>query len=101
MTYYSVLEVTPTKDEWIPDYVPVASNLVAKYGGKYLARTAIHHQLEGNSERPALRVIVEWPSKEAALSFMKDPEYLPHFQARTSGSISNHFLIQGKDYMAV
>ena len=40
MTYYSVLEVTPTKDEWIPDYVPVASNLVAKYGGKYLARTA-------------------------------------------------------------
>ena len=44
--------------------------------------------------------MIEWPSKEAAQNFMADPEYAPHLQARTAGSNSVHFLIEGKDDLA-
>ncbi|WP_435256603.1 DUF1330 domain-containing protein [Thioclava sp. FR2] len=100
MTYYSYLEVTPSSDGWIPDYLPTANKLVAKHGGKYLARTAIHRQLEGKDRPAALRIILEWPSQEAADAFMNDPEHLPHLRARTESSTSFHFLIAAKDDLA-
>ncbi|WP_375749374.1 DUF1330 domain-containing protein [Vibrio sp. HN007] len=99
-TYYSVLEVTPTTQDWVPDYIGPANRLVAQYGGKYLARTSTHERVEGDAENPALRIIIEWPSRQAALDFMNDPEYVPHLQARTEGSISHHALIEGKDDLA-
>jgi uncharacterized protein (DUF1330 family) len=100
MTYYSVLAVTPVTQDWISGYVGSANALVAEHRGKYLARTASHEQLEGGSEAAALRIIIEWPSKAAAVSFMNDPRYLPHLKARSAGSISHHFLIEGNDDLA-
>jgi len=100
MTYYSVLAVTPTNQDWIPDYIGPANALVAKHGGKYLARTANHEQIEGDPQDSALRIVIEWPSKEAAINFMNDPDYLPHLKARTEGSNSFHFLIEAKDDLA-
>lgn len=100
MAYYSVLEVTPTSDDWIPAYLPAANTLVAKHGGRYLARTGNHQSLEGDRAAPALRIILEWPSKEAAHAFMNDPGYADHLAARTSGSVSHHALIEGKDDLA-
>jgi len=100
MTYYSVLDVTPTTDSWISAYVPIATKLVAKHGGTYLSRTGTHECLEGSGDPVGLRVIIEWPSKNAAEAFMNDPEYTPHFSARTAGSISNHYLIAGSDDLA-
>ena len=100
MAYYSVLAVTPTSQDWIPDYIGPANTLVAKHGGKYLARTANHERLEGEGEDAALRIVIQWPSKEAAVAFMNDPGYVPHLEARTAGSISHHFLIEGKDDLA-
>ena len=97
MRYYSVLDVTPTAEEWIPGYLPTANRSVAKYGGKYLARTANHEQLQGDKKDAGLRVIIEWPSKEVANAFMNDPEYAPHLKARTEGSVSHHYLIEAKD----
>ncbi|NIA68596.1 DUF1330 domain-containing protein [Pelagibius litoralis] len=97
MTCYSVLAVTPTTDDWVPDYIGPANELVARHGGRYLARTASHERLEGEGEDAALRIVIEWPSKEAAMAFMNDPAYLPHLKARTAGSHSHHFLIEGKD----
>ncbi len=97
MAYYSILDVTPTTDSWIPDYLPTASKLVEQHGGKYLARTASHEQVEGTTDPVGLRVVIVWPNKQAALNFMNDPEYVPHLKARTAGSISNHYLIEAKD----
>ncbi len=100
MTFYSVLAVTPTDQAWIADYIGPANSLVAQYGGKYLARTASHEQLEGDTQEAALRIVIEWPSKEAAVGLMNDPAYTPHLKARTAGSNSIHFLIEGKDDLA-
>lgn len=100
MTYYSILAVTPTSDDWIPDYIGPANELVAKHGGKYLARTSSHEQVEGSDDPAALRIIIEWPSKEAAMAFMNDPGYVPHLKARQAGSMSFHYLIEAKDDLA-
>lgn len=100
MTYYSVLAVTPTTEDWIPDYIGPANDLVAKHGGKYLARTSSHEQIEGDAREAALRILIEWPSKQAATDFMGDPGYVPHLKARTAGSESYHYLIEAKDDLA-
>jgi len=100
MSYYSVLAVTPTSEDWIPDYIGPANALVAKHGGQYLARTATHEQIEGERQDAALRIVISWPTKDAALAFMNDPDYAPHLKARTEGSESFHFLIEAKDDLA-
>ena len=100
MKYYSILAVTPNTEDWIPDYIGPANKLVAQYGGKYLARTTTHEQIEGTDSPSALRIIIEWPSKQAALDFMNDEEYKPHLKARTAGSESFHFLVEAKDDLA-
>jgi len=100
MAYYSVITVTPTNEDWIPGYIAPVNALVAKHGGKYLARTASHEQVEGEKQDAALRVIIEWPSKDAGMSFMKDPDYAPHFKARTEGAECFHHLIEAKDDLA-
>lgn len=100
MAFYSVLAVTPTAEDWIPGYIGPANRLVAQHGGKYLARTASHEQMEGAADDAALRIVIEWPSREAAVNFMNDADYAPYLKARTEGSNSFHFLIEGKDDLA-
>ncbi|SIO10743.1 DUF1330 domain-containing protein [Vannielia litorea] len=100
MTCYSVLDVTPISEGWIPDYLPTANERVAAHGGKYIARTASHEQVEGAPQEAGLRIIIEWPSKEAARAFMADEAYAPHLAERTAGSVSHHYLIEGKDDLA-
>lgn len=97
MTYYSVLEVTPTRDDWIAAYSDCVEAIVVDYGGQYLARTPRHERLEGQGQDPALRALIAWPTKEAALGFMNDQRYAPHLGARTAGSNSHHVLIAGMD----
>lgn len=101
MSYYSILDVTPTTDSWIPSYIGPATKLLEKHGGKYLARTSSHEQIEGVKKEVTLRIIIEWPSRQAALDFMNDPGYVPHLNERTSGSISNHYLIEAKDDLSL
>lgn len=100
MAYYSVLDVTPSSDDWIPGYLPVVNARVAAHGGRNLARTASHQQVEGADQPAALRIIIEWPSKANAEAFIADEAYAPHLAARTEGSISHHYLIEGKDDLA-
>ncbi|MEN8657875.1 DUF1330 domain-containing protein [Marivita sp.] len=100
MAYYSVLDVTPTSEDWIPDYLPTANERVAAHGGKYVVRTTRHEQVEGDTQEAGLRIIIKWPSKEAAKAFMADEDYAPHLVARTTGSVSHHYLIEGKDDLA-
>ncbi len=56
--------------------------------------------MEGDGEEAALRIIIQWPSAEAAKAFMADPDYMPHLKARTEGSRSHHYLIEAKDDLA-
>ena len=70
--------------------------IVSNHGGTYLANANSYEFLEGSGNQNAVRAIIEWPSVASAKSFMADPAYLPHLRARQAGTISNHFLIEGK-----
>ena len=100
MSYYAVVFVTPKSEAWIPDYRGAVGPLVAKHGGKYLARTTSHARLEGTDPSPGLIVLIEWPSKESAEAFYRDPAYQPHLQARLAGAACDFFLVEGKDDFA-
>ncbi|MEM9759201.1 MAG: DUF1330 domain-containing protein [Pseudomonadota bacterium] len=100
MSFYSFISSTPTSEDWIPSYVNSVAAIVARHGGKYLARTMNFERLEGSGDDPAAFVVIEWPSKEAGLGFMNDPEYAPFLEARLAGSVSHHFLIDGNDELA-
>lgn len=97
MKYYAVVEVAVTDDSWVADYLPIVTALVHKHGGQYLARTMTMEKVEGSRELPTVFVVIEWPSKEAAMAFYEDPEYQPHLQARLAGSHSEFALIAGDD----
>ena len=97
MAFYSVLAVTPTSGDWGEAYVKETLPILRGYGGRYLARTNSHEQLEGAESSAVLRILIEWPSRDAAVGFMNDPGYRPHLEARTRGSVSEHLLIEGQD----
>ncbi|MEO1505787.1 MAG: DUF1330 domain-containing protein [Pseudomonadota bacterium] len=99
MPFYSLISSTPTSEDWIPSYVEAVGPIVAKHGGKYLARTTNYERLEGAGENPAAIVMIEWPNKAAGIAFMNDPEYQPYLKARLAGSTSHHFLVDGDDQL--
>ena len=72
-------------------------SLVARHGGRYLARTAQHERLEGEGEVPAVYTIIQWPSRDAANAFYNDPDYIPHREARRAGAIATYTHIEGVD----
>ncbi len=100
MPFYSLISSTPTSEDWIPSYVASVGAIVAKHGGKYLSRTTNIERMEGTGDNPAVLVVIEWPTKEAGIAFMNDPEYKPFLGARLAGSVSHHFLFDGKDEFA-
>lgn len=55
---------------------------------------------KARTSRAALRVVLEWPTKEAALNFENDPDYKPYLESRLNRSTSYHFVIDGKDDLA-
>ncbi|MEM6589872.1 MAG: DUF1330 domain-containing protein [Pseudomonadota bacterium] len=97
MTAYSVLEVTPENEDWIEAYLPIATKVIKRHNGKYLARTTTHEVLEGEDRKVGLRIVIAWPSMDAARAFESDPEYKPHLESRLANSRSHHVLIEGKD----
>ena len=100
MAYYAVVLLTPKSEAWVPDYVAAVTPLLAKHGGKYLARTASHERLAGTGPNPGLIVLIEWPSKESAEAFYRDPAYQSHLQSLLGGDASDLFIVEGKDDLA-
>jgi uncharacterized protein (DUF1330 family) len=97
MKYCAVVKLNISNDNWMADYMPNVTVLVHKHGGKYLARTMTMEKFEGSRELPNAFKIIEWPSKEAAYAFYKDPDYRPHLQSRLAGSSSEFTLVAGED----
>ena len=71
--------------------------MVEKHGGRYLSRTNNIERLEGQRVDPHVFLLIEWPSREAALAFYRSPEYLPFLKSRLSGSTGEFVLVAGED----
>ncbi len=97
MKYYLIGEVEVTDQSWVPDYVSKVTGMVERSGGRYLARTPKVERIEGERKPAGILVIVEWPSKEAAMAFYESEEYRPYRQKRIAGARNEFFLVAGED----
>src|SRR5690348_12419740 len=98
MPAYAVVTFSISDRGWVRDYVKVAGSIVARHGGRYLARTSEYEQTEGE-HRPEHIVVIEFPSMDAAHAFYDDPDYQPHRDKRIAGTSaeSAFYLVPGDD----
>ena len=97
MKYYAVAEIEVTDRSWVLEYVENVTPMVESYGGRYLARTSRIEKLEGERRTPQIFLIIEWPSREAALAFYESEEYRPYRESRLQGSKNEFLLVAGED----
>jgi uncharacterized protein (DUF1330 family) len=99
--YYVVAEMDITDRAWVASYVQAVTPMVERYGGRYLARTPKVERLEGDRTPPHVFLIIEWPSREAAMAFYESDEYRPYRESRIAGSINHFVLVAGEDVTGI
>jgi uncharacterized protein (DUF1330 family) len=74
MPVFMIAAVKVNDDAWLPEYAANVHNIVHKHGGKYLSRSANLTAIEGPAPDATVIGIVQFPSIEAARSFLDDPD---------------------------
>ena len=97
MKYYTVAEIDIVDHRWVGDYVKHVTRMVEQHGGRYLARTSKMEKIEGERTTPQVFLIIEWPSREAAIQFYESDEYRPYRQSRQAGANNEFMLVAGED----
>ena len=94
-------EVEITDPSWVTDYTKNVTGMVERSGGRYLARTQKIEKIEGERKPLQICVLLEWSSKEAAMSFYESEAYRPYRQNRMTGAKNEFLLIAGEDLAKV
>ena len=76
-------------------YMEKVKPLVEKYGGEYLTRGGPMEAFETQLWTPTRMVLLKFPNKEAALTWMKSEEYQPVKKIRQSNSSGTMVLLEG------
>jgi uncharacterized protein (DUF1330 family) len=96
MPAYVIAEIEVTNPEGYKGYTAVVGESIRKYGGRFLVRGGAVHSLEG--EWPARRrVILEFPSVDAAKTWWDSPEYEKPMAMRRANSTGRLLLLEGFD----
>lgn len=94
MSVYAVFDVEVLDAEAYKPYSAAVPAMIAKAGGKYLARGGAITALEGDLD-PKRVVILEFPSEAAFRSWYDSEEYQPFQAMRERLTRSKAFLVQG------
>ena len=94
MAAYVIAEIEITNPEGYKAYTQAVPATIQQYGGKFVVRGGASQVLEGEwPERR--RVILEFPSKEAALKWWNSPEYEKPMALRRANSKGRLILLEG------
>ena len=94
--YVIVERLTTTGPESIQqEYGKVSRDIVAKFGGRYLARSQQNTLLEGEGRVPCCMAIISFPSTEAAKNWFSSPENQDAAKIRRSGATFRIVSVQG------
>jgi len=96
MTAYVIAEVEVTDPAGYKPYTELVPATIALYGGRFLVRGAAAEVLEGDWP-PRRRVIIEFPSMEAARAWWDSPEYAGPKAMRRAASRGRLVLLEGFD----
>ena len=94
MAAYVIVDIEVTDPEAYEEYREQVPALVAKFGGKYLARGGEMEKVEGNWS-PTRLVVLEFESMERVKEFYYSKEYEPLKKIRLSATNSNMVLLNG------
>jgi uncharacterized protein (DUF1330 family) len=97
MKHYVVAEMEITDPAWVRPYVAAVTRMVEAHGGRYLARTGSVEVLEGDGAPPQVSLLIEWPSRKAAMAFYESEEYRPYRESRIAGARNRLLLVKGED----
>lgn len=94
MPAYLLAEIEVTNPEGYKAYTTMVVPTIEKYGGRFLARGGAAHPLEGDwPERR--RVLIEFPSLEAAKKWWDSPEYEKPKALRRANSRGRLMILEG------
>lgn len=65
------------------------------------ARTTRMEKVEGEREPLGIALLIEWPSREAAMAFYESDEYHPYRETRVAGSINEFMPVRREDVTGV
>ena len=77
------------------EYGKISRDIVAKFGGRYIARSQQNTLLEGDGTVPCCMAIISFPSAEAAKSWFDSPENQDAAKIRRSGATFRIVSVQG------
>ncbi|HOO77523.1 MAG TPA: DUF1330 domain-containing protein [bacterium] len=96
MPFYLIIAVDVADAETYSEYVRKVSGIVAKHGGKYLARGGEVIPISGgwNPERV---VLIEFPTEELVRRCFRSPEYLEIAPLRERATRTKAIVVEGCD----
>ena len=94
MNTYLVLDIAVHDLESFSAYIQEIPKLIEKHMGRYVVQGEVPEVIEGDW-KPERMVIIEFPSKEKAKSFLSDPEAKLLFEIRHKTASSKLLLVEG------
>ena len=94
MPAYVFAEIEITNPDGYKEYTAIVPATIEKYGGKFLHRGGNVTALEGDWPQRR-RVIIEFPSSEAAKKWWNSPEYEKPMALRRANSKGRLMLLDG------
>ena len=94
MRGYILAEIEITNPEGYKGYSAMVVATIEKFGGKFLTRGGTNHTLEGEWPQRR-RVILEFPTVEAARQWYDSPEYEKPKALRQANSKGRLLLLEG------
>jgi uncharacterized protein (DUF1330 family) len=76
-------------------YGKISRDIVAKFGGRYVARSQRNVLLEGEGNAPCCMAIISFPSVEAARNWFDSPENQDAAKIRRSGATFRIVSVEG------
>lgn len=94
MSAYIVATVSISDPETYKQYTAKTPALIARHGGKFIARGNDVDTLEGDVFKDRM-VIIEFPSRQALQNWYNDPEYQEALLIRQSASQGRVLAVEG------
>ena len=78
----------------VTNNIEKVTDVIKKYGGKYLARGGDHQVVEGEDNFPRI-IIIKFPTYEKALEWYHSDEYKPVKDIRLQNSEGSNIIVKG------
>lgn len=91
---YIVVQAEVTNSQRYAEYAKLSPGIIAKYGGKFLARGGKTVTLEGPPAKNRV-VVIEFPSLEKAQEFYRSPEFTEAKKLREGAATAQFIAVEG------